>query len=658
MRPMLPAILFALMSLVGGCAQTRTFTITTRPADATIAIDNVERGRGTITAPIVFKSKNDTHTVRVSRLGFKDQEVSLTRNEPRDQIEVELRPRTRKVTFTVTPAPAVIKVDGKPVTSEPVTALSPELEFTVNAQDKWIARKVVAENPKYAPAELMVSWTDNKTNYPIKLEPLKKDLVITSEPSGATVFVNGEEVGPTPLTVQAHPFPVDASSEEFVPQKIKLTKAGYPDVETAIGWEEGKTDYPIDMAARQKEVRIVSDPPGATITIDGKPMEKAADGASVTKLQFPPVNEKGDLRTYTATANLKTPTSEWEPKDVVIGWDEGKSEYSVKLKEIITRPVPLLSAVFTRGPEGWDAQPKRTVTLAMKDVMESPRRPPATQITKLQPGTVIDTLAISPDGQNLVFSILFSRGAEDLRSQLIVVRSDGSGGADFFTDGKSLDLMPSYTGGGDEIVYSSNRAGKRLSVWSMSATGVPGITQLTTGDTNDLWPMIDVDPKQRLYYQALVDTRSDPRLYMTQRGTTIRKDLTHISGTQPRVSPKADAVIFCALNEKSGKRDLYKMPDNGGVPQNLTNTPDVDEFDAAWSRDGSRVAFVSDRGQDEEKRQNLDIWMLNLNSPQQPIQITTNGSHDDCPAWDPAGQSIYFRSNRGGEWAIWKIDVP
>ena len=44
--------------------------------------------------------------------------------------------------------------------------------------------------------------------------------------------------------------------------------------------------------------------------------------------------------------------------------------------------------------------------------------------------------------------------------------------------------------------------------------------------------------------------------------------------------------------------------------------------------------------------------------PERPVQVTTNGSHDDCPAWDPSGQTIYFRSNRGGEWAIWKIDVP
>lgn len=644
--------------LLVGCSTTRTFTISARPADATIAVDNVERGQGAVTVPVVFKDKNDTHTVLVSRLGYKDQEIPLTRDFDRDRIEVELRPRTRRVTFTVSPAPATLSIDGKPLTSEPVSTLSRELEFTVDAQDRWIPHKVTAERPNYAPAEVTVSWLDNKTTYPLELEPLTKDIIVTSEPSGAIVYINGQEVGATPRTIEDHPFPVDPATNEFVPQKLTLKKAGYPDVEVPISWEEGNTDYAIDLAALQKQVRIISDPPGATITVDGKPLEKTSDGASVAQLQFPPINEKGDLRTYKATAVLKTANSEWEPKEIVIAWDEGKSDYAVKLKEILTRPVPLLSVNFTRSPDGWEVSPKRTMTLAMKDVLEGAERGGATQITKLQPGTIIDTLAISPDGQSLVFTILFSRDANDLRSQIVVIRSDGSGGQEFFSDGKSLDIMPSYTGGGEEIVYSSNRAGKRLSIWSMSTTGQAGFTQLTQGDTNDLWPMIDVDPKQRLYYQALVDTRPDPRIYMTQRGTTIRKDLTHISGTQPRVSPKADAVIFCGMNEKTGKRDLYRMPDVGGAPVNLTNTPDIDEFDPTWSRDGSRIAFVSDRGQDEEKRQNYDVWLLHVDRPQQPVQITTNGSHDDSPAWDPGGQFVYFRSNRGGEWAIWKIDLP
>ncbi|MDQ3441689.1 MAG: PEGA domain-containing protein, partial [Planctomycetota bacterium] len=229
--------------LLVGCAQTRTFTISAQPADAKIAIDAIERGQGRVTVPLVFKDKNDTHTVLVSRLGFKDQEIPLTRDFDRDQIDVELRPRTRRITFTVSPAPATLSLDGRPLSKEAVSSLSPELEFTVDAQDRWVPRKVRAERPNYKPADVVVSWLDNKTTYPLKLEPLTKDLAITSEPSGATVLLNGEEVGQTPFSREDHPFPVDPATNEFLPQKLALKKAGYPDVETTISWEEGKTEY-------------------------------------------------------------------------------------------------------------------------------------------------------------------------------------------------------------------------------------------------------------------------------------------------------------------------------------------------------------------------------------------------------------------------------
>ena len=293
----------------------------------------------------------------------------------------------------------------------------------------------------------------------------------------------------------------------------------------------------------------------------------------------------------------------------------------------------------------------------MKDTTEGPKKQSPQQITQLAKGSQLGSMAMSPDGSQLLFTIFTGKDRSDFRSQLLVIRTDGSAGADMVSDGKSLDMMPSYNPGGDQIVFSSNRAGKRLNVWSMSAIGVPGITRLTTGDTNDLWPTVDSDPKQRLFYQAMVDTRPDPRLYMTQLGTVFMTDLTTISGTQPRVSPKNNAILFAAVNEKTGKRDIYRMSDKGGVPDNLTNTPDADEFDANWSKDGSKIAFTSDRAADDSGRHNYDIWMIDLAKPQTPIQITTNGSHDDCPVFDINGSALFLRSNRGGDWNIWRMSV-
>ena len=59
--------------LLVGCAVTKNINITTRPPDASIKIDGVDRGKGRVMAPIVFKDKKEIHNVVVSRLGYKEQ---------------------------------------------------------------------------------------------------------------------------------------------------------------------------------------------------------------------------------------------------------------------------------------------------------------------------------------------------------------------------------------------------------------------------------------------------------------------------------------------------------------------------------------------------------------------------------------------------------
>ncbi len=66
---------------------------------------------------------------------------------------------------------------------------------------------------------------------------------------------------------------------------------------------------------------------------------------------------------------------------------------------------------------------------------------------------------------------------------------------------------------------------------------------------------------------------------------------------------------------------------------------------------------TSNKGLDSEKRQNYDIWMIDFDKSNNKIQLTTNGSWDDSPYWSPDGKTIYFRSNRGGVWNIWKFSL-
>jgi hypothetical protein len=646
-----------------GCSEQRDFSVSTRPVPANVAVNGVDKGQAPLKLPLVFDGDHQSFRLDVTRKGYKDQTIDLTRKSD-PNVVVELKPLTKHVSFSVRPFPANVLINGKAVTPSPVPSYSTDLEFTLDAANKWTSYKVTAERPGFQPVERMVTWTDPESSYVLTLDPMRKDLTITTTPPGAKLLLDDEEIGASPLTYRGSDnkgaaFYIDPQTSQWNEYRLKVMKPGYDPVESKISWDDGKADYAVDLKPHTKTVRVTTTPPGGTVTVDGQELPRDATGTSTATLTFPPVNEKGDLKSYPATAVKKTADAEWEPKTFVIAWENGKTDYEVALKEIKTVPVTLLTPEARRTDEGWVISRSAILTTAMKDVSEGRAKEQPVRLTSLPKGTVIDSLAISPDGSKLIFSALQSRGENDLRSQLLSINTDGSGGVESFSDGKSLDICPGFTPDGKNIVFSSNRGGKRMSVWMMSANGAPGITQLTNDDNNDLWPSIDA--ARHLFYQAFVDTRPDPRIFMTELGKTTRTDLTQAGGYQPRVSPEArpdgGTLLFTNVNEKSGKRDMFTLKTDGGIPENVTNSPDVDEFNGAWNHEGTKIAFVSDRGVDEEQRHNFDVWVMDVAHPGQPTQITTNGSWDDCPVWDPSGKWIYFRSNRGGEWNVWKIAV-
>lgn len=644
-------------SFVVGCATTRRITITSKPADAMIKVDGADVGKAPVLQEFVFRDEKTTHRVSASKLGFKEQVFNLTRDYDKETLVIDLKPQTKRINISVSPVPAVVSINGKPVSADAQTAVSQELEFTVDPLGRWSTYNISAERAGFLPAQAVVKFEDRDPVYVLQLEPMKKDLVINTIPAGADVAVDGESIGKSPAHRADVPFEYDITSEQFLPRKIKLTKPGYDPYEAEIGWDDGKTDYTLNLMAKQKIVRVISDPPGAVVMLDGKEMQRESSGVSMMKLEFPPTNDKGELRSYKLSVTKKNDQAEWHPQEVVVGWDNGKTDYTVNLREIKTMPVNLLTWQMTREDGGWEVAPKTQQTIAAKDPSEGSSKEPPVLLTQMPKGTMIDTLTLSPDSKTVLFTVLYGRDKNEFRSQIYTIKTDGTGGAAVLTDGKSLDLMPSYSPDGKRIVFSSDRAGKRLSIWSIDATGAPGIVNLTSGESNDMWPSLDSDAKQRLFYQSMIDRRPDPRIFMVQLGTAFRTDLSQVGGMQPRISPRNDAVMFCAVNDKTGKRDIFKMSDKGGLPQNLTNTPDVDEYDAVWNRDGSKIAFVSDRGMDEEKRPNADIWTIDLAHPDQPTQVTTNASQDDCPAWDTSDNAIFFRSNRGGDWGIWRVSA-
>ena len=119
-------------------------------------------------------------------------------------------------------------------------------------------------------------------------------------------------------------------------------------------------------------------------------------------------------------------------------------------------------------------------------------------------------------------------------------------------------------------------------------------------------------------------------------------------------APLAPAVfngrIAFASTRDSEAFDIYTINPNGSFPLRLTddesgsNEFQTYDFDPAWSPDGSKLAFVSNR-----EGGSFEIFTMNADGSNVQ-RLTDNAIEEGQPKWSPDGTKIAF--TRGGGCAI------
>jgi Tol biopolymer transport system component len=107
---------------------------------------------------------------------------------------------------------------------------------------------------------------------------------------------------------------------------------------------------------------------------------------------------------------------------------------------------------------------------------------------------------------------------------------------------------------------------------------------------------------------------------------------------EPAWSPDGRKVVF--TSNRDGNPEIYAMNADGSSVVRLTNNSARDE-QPAWSPDGTRIAFASTRGADLS-----DIYVMNANGTNQR-RLTADANGNDSPAWSPDGSAVYYTG--GGE---------
>jgi Tol biopolymer transport system component len=144
------------------------------------------------------------------------------------------------------------------------------------------------------------------------------------------------------------------------------------------------------------------------------------------------------------------------------------------------------------------------------------------------------------------------------------------------------------------------------------------------------------------------------------------KELTALYS--PSFDPTGSKLVFSGI-ERNGFADLYSYDTVTKTLTKLTNDPYFDH-DPAWSPDGSKILFSSDRsgaGQNGLEKGKLGEQSINLYTfdvQKKDIQPLTYGLENDLsPRWSPDGQYVVYISTRPdakGRWGaqeVWTVEA-
>jgi Tol biopolymer transport system component len=204
-----------------------------------------------------------------------------------------------------------------------------------------------------------------------------------------------------------------------------------------------------------------------------------------------------------------------------------------------------------------------------------------------------------------------------------------------------------WTPDGDIVFSSSNWASTGL--WRVAAAAGAKPRRLAFASDGAFAPAVSRQGNRLAYAVDRTDTniwRIDLRSPGQNPSIPVRLIASTREERDPAYSPDGKRIAF--MSDRSGACEIWVCASDGSNPVQLTALGGPIVFGPKWSPDGQNIAFAALR------ERNADLYVVSANGGP-PRRITTHPARDGWPYWSRDGQSLYFRSNRTSTGDIWKM---
>ena len=253
---------------------------------------------------------------------------------------------------------------------------------------------------------------------------------------------------------------------------------------------------------------------------------------------------------------------------------------------------------------------------------------------------------MSPDGQWVAYAVGTVNREEDKNEERIWMVPAAGGDATALTAEGVSSSHPRWSPDGKYLAFLSARNQGKTQVWLLNRLG--GEAQKLTDTPQDVEDFAWAPESKRLVLvlrdakpEELAEAKSKDQ--DKESGKKEKKAKTEKPWVVDRLQFKRDTVGY--LDRRRTHLYVFDV-----VAKSLAQVTsgDYDDDQPAWSPDGTRLAFTSNRSEpDPDRTYNSDIWTVGADNKDKGAhltRVTSNPGEDHEAAWSPDGKWIAYSS--------------